>query len=250
MIYICIPAHNEARTIGVLLWKVRNLMGEFGRDYELLVLDDASTDDTRTTLDRYRKVLPLRIFSSTERLGYARAVERLIQEAMHRTSYPKRDAIVLLQGDFTQHPEHVVTLVKTIEGGADIVTGRVERDRGAYPRRFRLARRIAPWVLGKTYSGAPVSDPLCGFRAFRIIVFKKALREGGNTPLLHHDGWAADLTLLQTLAPHARRVEEVPIKLRFDIRSRPSRLRVMRTLRALLRVRGERWTSQEQEGVA
>lgn len=250
MIYICIPAHNEERTIGVLLWKVRNLMGEFGRDYELLVLDDASTDDTPGTLDRYRKVLPLRIFNSKERLGYARSVERLIHEALHRTSYPKRDIIIILQGDFTEHPEHVITLAKTMEGGADIVAGCVEDDRRGYPKRFRLARWIAPWVLGRTFSDAPVSDPLCGFRAFRIIVFKKAMRAQGNAPLMHEDGWAADLTLLTSLAPYARRLEEVPIKLRFDIRSRPSRLSVVRTLRGLLRVRGERWRSPEQEDVA
>lgn len=250
MIYICIPAHNEARTIGVLLWKVRNLMGEFGRDYELLVLDDASTDDTRGTLDRYRKVLPLRIFSSPERLGYAGSVERLIQEALQRTSYPKRDVVVLLQADFTEHPDHVVTLAKAIEGGADIVAGRIEGDRRNYPKRFRLARWIAPRVLGRTFTDSPVSDPLCGFRAFRIIVFKKALRAEGNAPLMRHDGWAADLALLQKLTPYARRVEEVPIRMRFDIRKRPSRLSVVRTLRALLRVRGEQWNAQEQEGVA
>ncbi|NIQ55975.1 MAG: glycosyltransferase, partial [Gammaproteobacteria bacterium] len=46
MIYISIPAHNEERTAGVVLWKVRQVMSEFGRDYEVLFLDDASTDRT------------------------------------------------------------------------------------------------------------------------------------------------------------------------------------------------------------
>ena len=31
MIYICLPVHNEAQTVGVLLWKIRNVMAEFGR---------------------------------------------------------------------------------------------------------------------------------------------------------------------------------------------------------------------------
>ena len=47
MIYITIPVHDEESTVGVLLWKIRNVMGEFGRDYEILVCDDASTDGTR-----------------------------------------------------------------------------------------------------------------------------------------------------------------------------------------------------------
>ncbi|NIQ52029.1 MAG: glycosyltransferase, partial [Gemmatimonadetes bacterium] len=54
MIYVCIPTHNEASTIGVLLWKTRNVLGEFGRDYRLVVHDDASTDETAEVLQRYR----------------------------------------------------------------------------------------------------------------------------------------------------------------------------------------------------
>ena len=74
VIYICIPTHNEESTIGVLLWKVRNVMGAFGRDYELLVLDDASTDGTWEVLQRYRRTLPLRVFRSEEKQGYHRVI--------------------------------------------------------------------------------------------------------------------------------------------------------------------------------
>ena len=45
VIYVCIPAHNEASTVGVLLWKTRKAMAEFDRDYRVVVLDDASTDE-------------------------------------------------------------------------------------------------------------------------------------------------------------------------------------------------------------
>ena len=74
MIYICIPAHDEARTIGVLLWKIRKVMAEFGRDYQIRVLDDASTDGSDSVLARYRGVLPLRVRRSKERLGYSAAL--------------------------------------------------------------------------------------------------------------------------------------------------------------------------------
>ena len=248
MIYVCIPAHNEERTIGVLLWKIRKVMREFGRDYEVLVLDDASTDETAKVLDRYRRVLPLRVLKEEHRAGYPSAVQRLLREALDRTSYPKRDAAVLLQADFSESPDYIVPLLKALEGGADIVAGVVEQNGLPAPRAVRVARRMAPWVLGRAYGGAPVSDPLSGFRAYRLIVLKKALAEFRGRPFLETDGWASNIELLGLVAPHARRIAEAPLTLRYDVAARPSRLSAVRTLRGLFRVRRERWESHTREG--
>jgi hypothetical protein len=155
-----------------------------------------------------------------------------------RAAYPKRDAIVTLQGDFTEHPEHLVPLVKTLEGGADVVAGSLAEDKDGTPFSIRFARWAAPRVLGQALQGCPVSDPLCGFRIYRVIVLKKALRDLGAEPLLRRSGWAANLELLELAVHHARRVEEIPLGLRYDIRSRKTRFKALRTLRAISGVRG------------
>lgn len=250
MIYVCIPAHDEARTIGVLLWKIRNVMAEFDRDYELLVLDDASADDTSETLERYRTSLPLTVVRSEERLGYAAAVEKLLRVAVERAPYPKRDCAVVLQGDFTEDPADMVPLVKAIEGGADIVSGAVTEDSRPVPKGFRFARWAAPLVLGKAHQGAPVSDPLCGFRAYRVIVLKKGFRDREDRLATSTERWAANLELLSALAPHARRIEEAPMEMRHDLLTRESRFRPWRVLRALLRMRATRWTETPPEQAA
>jgi glycosyltransferase involved in cell wall biosynthesis len=247
VIYITIPVHNEESTIGVLLWKIRNVMGEFGRDYELLVLDDASTDGTLEVLRRYRRSLPLRISNSETRLGYAGALERLIRQAIQRAPYPKRDAIVTLQGDFTEHPEHLVPLVKTLEGGADVVAGTLTSIEGGAPLPVRFARWAAPRLLKQTLKSCPVSDPFCGFRIYRVIVLKKALRDLGDAPLIQASGWAGNAELLDLAVHHARRVEEVDLGLRYDIRTRKSRFRPLATLRELSRIRGKLdWRPEEE----
>jgi hypothetical protein len=179
-------------------------------------------------------------------VGYAQGLEKLIRLALRRTNYPKRDSVVTMQGDFTEHPEHIIPLVKTLEGGADVVAGTVETGRAVVPRPQRLARWVAPLLLGKTHRSAPVSDPLCGFRAYRLIVLKKALRALGEGPMVSGEGWAANLQMLALSAEHARRIEEVPLDLRYDIRERKSRFNAIRTLRGLMRVRtGEMWTPIE-----
>ncbi|NJD19369.1 MAG: glycosyltransferase, partial [Gemmatimonadetes bacterium] len=119
MIYICIPAHDEAATVGVLMWKLRRVLGEFGRDYRIVVHDDASSDGTDQVLARYRRSLPLTILRSGTRIGYGASVDRLLRHVVDEAPYPKRDCAVVLQADFTERPEDVVTLVKTLEGGAD-----------------------------------------------------------------------------------------------------------------------------------
>jgi glycosyltransferase involved in cell wall biosynthesis len=242
VIYVCIPAHDEAATIGVLMWKVRRVMGEFGRDYRIVVHDDASTDDTAEVLARYRRSLPLTILRSEERLGYAASVDRLLRHVVAEAPYPKRDCAVVLQGDFTERPEDVVGLVKILEGGADIVAGSLATQIDLMPRPVRLSRKAARWVLGGTWTKSPVSDPLTGMRAYRVIVLKKALRDladGGTA--LQGEGWAANLELLRLLVPHARRVAESPLEMRYDLQVRPSRFQPFRTLRSLVRHRRGGW---------
>jgi len=238
VIYVCIPSHNEAATVGVLLWKVRKVMGEFGRDYRAVVFDDASTDGTDEVLKRYRRALPLTILRSEEQLGHGRSVERLLRHVVEAAKYPKRDCAVVLQGDFTENPEDIVGLVKIFEGGADIVAGATGAGDGEQPRGVRLARRFARLAMGRAYRKAPVSDPLSGLRAYRVIVLKKALRDlADEGHLVHGDGWAANLRLLDALAPHARRMGEAPLHMRYDLQIRPSRFDAWGTLMSLTRLR-------------
>ena len=61
MIYVCIPSHNEAATVGLLLWKIRQVFAGFPREYQMLVLDDGSTDATAEILEPYSLVLPLTV---------------------------------------------------------------------------------------------------------------------------------------------------------------------------------------------
>ena len=48
MLYICIPTYNEAPTIGVLLWRIRKVLKDFPREYEIVVFDDGSNATPRT----------------------------------------------------------------------------------------------------------------------------------------------------------------------------------------------------------
>ena len=235
MIYVCIPTHNEAATIGVLLWKVRKVLSDFGRPFNVVVYDDASTDDTEEVLQRYKWTLPLTTLRSEKQIGYGQSVEALLRHVQNQSPYPKRDCAVIMQADFTEDPEGVVSLVKVLEGGADIVAGKVHKSRRTQPRVIHAARCTAARILRSVSKRVQISDPMYGFRAYRVIVLKKALRDRPlGKPLLRSDGWAANVELMAKLAPHARQITEAPVELRYDLRVRPSRFRPLKTLFALI----------------
>ena len=243
MLYFCIPAYNEAPTIGLLLWRLRKVFQEQPREYEVLVYDDGSTDATADTLEPYHKVMPLTVLGGT-RVGYAAAVDALCREASRRTRYPRRDAIILLQGDFTDQPESLPELLKRFDGGADVVVAERPADALTVPQPVRALRKLAPWVVRPFVSVAGVRDVFTTLRLFRVSVIRDLIKARGDAPLLEGEGWAANVDLLLRTAPLARRVETVELAPRYDVRARETRVRAWADAMALLRfARGARGRS-------
>ena len=227
MLYICIPAYNEAQTIGVLLWRIRKVFQEYSREYEILVYNDGSTDATAETLEPYGDVLPLTVLGSAERIGYDRALDALCRAVSARTRYPRRDAMITMQGDFTDQPEHLPELIKRFEGGADLVVA--ERTLSpAAPQAVRRLRWLAQWAVRTRVGGAPVpgvTDPFGSMRLYRISLIRDLLKESGDAPIVRGQGWAANLAMLRRAAPLARRLETVVLDARYDVRMRETRVR-------------------------
>src|SRR5919108_65791 len=174
MIYVCIPSHNEAATVGLLLWKIRQVFAGFPREYQMLVLDDGSTDATSEILEPYARVLPLTVVRHGERQGYAAAVEELFRRAVELTDRPKRDAAILMHADFTHNPQLIPDLVRRIESGADLVIaeGRLE---GEPSRPHRMLRRFAPQLLRGVVEVPGVHDLVSGFAIVRLVALRNAM---------------------------------------------------------------------------
>jgi glycosyltransferase involved in cell wall biosynthesis len=235
MIYVCIPSYDEGPTVGLVLWKIRKVFEEFPREYQILVADDASTDQTAEILEPYTKVLPLTVIRHAARQGYARTVEELLNLALERTDRPKRDSAILMHADFAHGPEFLPDFVRRLESGADMVVGQATLE-GAPSRRHRLLRRWAPLLLRRAVRVPGITDTVSGFAAFRLMTLRNALRPQGRT--LSSDGWAASAELIGRAAQHARRIETVPVVERHHLRQRRSRIRPWETARQLWRAAG------------
>jgi glycosyl transferase family 2 len=235
MIYVCIPSHNEAPTVGLLLWKIRQVFGGFPREYHLLVADDASTDGTAEVLEPYARVLPLTLLRHDTRRGYAASVEALLRLALERTDRPKRDSAILMHADFAHGPSFLPDLVRRLESGADVVVAQGAISGEASLGR-RMIRRLAPLLLRGRVGVPEVSDVVSGFLAFRLITLRHAFK-AQEGPLLTAEGWSANAQLIGRAARVARRVETISAVERHDLRHRSSRVRPWETALALWRSR-------------
>lgn len=234
MLYICIPAYNEAPTVGLLLWRLRSVMQDFAREYEILVYNDGSTDGTADTLKSYAEVLPLSVLGGSKHVGYASALDALAREVSKRTRYPRRDGMLLMQADFTDRPEDLPELVKRFEGGADVVVGEREIS-DAWPGPARMLRRLAPFILRPFIDVPNVKDPFGTLRVYRISVIRDLLKAASDNSIVRSEGWSANLELLVRASRFARRIESIAFTPRYELRPRATRVRPWRGALALYR---------------
>lgn len=235
MIYFCIPVRDEAATVGLVLWKIRQVLAASSREYQLLVGDDASKDGTAEVLDPYTRALPLTVLTSAQPIGYAATVERLLREALERSDRHKRDVAILWPADYTVDPGELDEMLRKLDSGADLVIGDAtvvgEMERGR-----RWVRRWAPRLLGRKVRVAGVRDVVSGVAAIRLVALRQAFRDRPDQ-WLHTEGWAANAELMAWVAAAARQVERVPVTVHADRRQRPSRVEPWPLARALWQAR-------------
>ena len=234
MLYLAIPAYNEVATIGVLLWRLRTVLAEFPREYEVVVYDDASTDETATVAEQYERAMPVTVVRGERHLGYAGAVDALLRYVANHTRYPRRDAVLLLQGDFTDPPGIIPEFARRFEGGADLVVGE-RRGVADAPTAVRRLFTAASWALRPFVRIRGLRDLTGSMRLVRIAALRDAIRVAGSQPLLAGDSWTANADLLLQLIPQARRIEVVPVEPTYGVRLRETRRVAMRDALAVLK---------------
>ncbi len=163
-ISLVIPVYNEAPNLEALYTEVTTALEAWGRPYEVLLIDDGSTDGSFETLRRLQ--------ASDARLRVIRFRRNFGQTAAFSAGFAQArgSVIVTSDGDLQNDPNDIPMLVARLERGADIVCG-WRRDR---KDRF-LTRRVPSMIANALISratGVQLHDYGCSLKAFRAEVVK------------------------------------------------------------------------------
>lgn len=205
------PCLDEAETLEDCIEAARGCIEAHGLRAEIIVADNGSTDGSPEIAMRCgAKVVPV----ATR--GYGAALQGGFDAARGR---------YLVMGDADQSYDfgEAFPMIEKLRAGADLVMGsrflgRIEKD--AMPWSHRWIGNPVLSLIGRVLFGSPVSDFHCGLRAFTKQTYERlGLRTTGME-------FASELVVKAAAAK--LRIEEVPITLHPDGRSRPPHLRTVR----------------------
>ena len=165
MLSIVIPIHNEEPSILPLYDRLTAVLESLQRQYEIIFVDDASTDRSFDLLANLVEIdARLKVVRLRRNFGQTAALSAGFDEA-------QGSIIISLDGDLQHAPEDIPALLAKIEEGYDIASGwRKDRMDNALTR--KIPSRIANWLMAKS-SGIALRDFGTTFKAYRAEVLKE-----------------------------------------------------------------------------
>lgn len=161
---VVVPMYNEEAVVEELHRRIVAVMEKEGRAFEIVFVDDGSSDGTLEALSRTAE--------SDERVSVVVLRRNFGQTAALQAGFDhaRGEVIVSTDGDLENLPEDVPKLLEKLDEGYDIVSGwRKDRAHGLLLR--RIPSRVASWVLSKI-SGVKLHDFGCTLKAYRRDVLK------------------------------------------------------------------------------
>jgi len=161
---IIVPVYNEEESVESLVQETRSALASMGKDYEIIVVDDGSTDGTYPILSRLHKgESKLKVIRFKRNFGQTAALAAGLANA-------RGEVIVSMDGDGQSDPEDIPLLLRKLEEGFDLVNGwRFPRRDPFWSRRVpsQIANGIISWL-----TQVKLHDFGCTLKAIRRDIAK------------------------------------------------------------------------------
>ena len=206
-ISVVIPVYNEAASLRELYARAVESLDAAGRSFELIFVDDGSTDGSFAELERFH--------AADDRVRAVRFKRNFGQHsAMHAGLVRARgEVLVTMDGDLQNSPEDLPRLVEAVEGGADVASGTRTARRDSWGR--TLPSRVINGML-RRFTGVEIADFGCAFNAYRRSAIEPMLGAIGRqkfTKALVLSGGASVVEVPVEHTPRAGRSRYSPLRL-------------------------------------
>jgi len=169
-ISIIVPIYNEAPNVKALVEQTLDVMRPLGRSFELILIDDGSTDGSHELLRAVKRDHPeLRVILLRRNFGQSAAMTAGFDHAAG-------DIVVTMDGDLQNDPRNIPLMINKLEEGYDLVNG-WRRDRQDPFLSRRLPSMIANRLIGMA-SGVRLHDYGCSLKAYRGELARNLLLYG------------------------------------------------------------------------
>jgi glycosyltransferase involved in cell wall biosynthesis len=200
VISVVVPVRNEERSLGPLFEELGGALEPLGEQWEIVFVDDGSTDGSFAALTRLHDAHPnVHVVRLRRNFGKAAALAAGFEQAAG-------DVVVTIDGDGQDDPAEIPRLLAKLDEGFDLVSGWKTRRRD--PLRRRLVSRVFNAVTSRV-SGIRLHDMNCGLKAYRGEVVR-GLNLYGELhrfiPVLaHYEGYrVAELSVSHRPREHGR----------------------------------------------
>jgi len=236
MLRFIIPAYNEEQNIESLINKTAEYARSRNYKFEIVVVNDGSTDKTLEILKRLQNKEPIVILNQIVNKGVGEAFKRGFYHVAEASS--EDDIIVTKEADNTSDLSILDNMIKKISDGNDLVLASCYMPGGEVTNTSAYRRILS--------SGAnlllKLSTPLKNvhtfssfYRAYRASLIKKASAVY-NDKLIEEKGFSCMVELLIKLSRLGIKITEVPMTLKGNMRKDKSKMKVLNTISGYLKL--------------
>ena len=235
MIKVILPAYNEEKALpSIFNFFIGVLEKGIQQDFKIFLINDGSRDHTEEVARGFLDKLPLSIISHKENMGLGLAIKTGFEAAAKE--YNEQDIIVVLDADNTHSPGIINIMADKIGEGYDIViASRYNKEGREIGLSFyrRLTSKIANLLLKAFFPIDGVKDYTCGFRAYGSSIIKKGLDKYGEN-FIREKGFVCMAEILLKLNSLGAKTSEVPLVLRYDLKTGKSKMKILKTIAGYL----------------
>jgi len=162
---VVVPVYNEGDNVEPLVSQLTDALAPFAGDYEIVVVDDGSTDGTFARLRAIAETMPnLRLARFGRNSGQTAALSAGFHIA-------RAETVVTLDGDLQNDPRDIPAVLAKMDEGYDVVSGWRRHRKDAFINRT-LPSRIANWLISRI-TGVHLHDYGCALKAYRHEVLRR-----------------------------------------------------------------------------